>query len=218
MKAALYIRGSKEEIDLRNQHDPLFKLAEARGWEIVEYVEVETGDDERARRPVLERLLKDARRGEVRQIAVVALDRLTRRTKVLVSLFDDFEKWKVGVVSLNEGDKWTEMDAPFRRIVLTAMGTAAEMEMLNLRKRVHKGLDRARRHGTKSGKPIGRPRANQLLLGAAARHRQEGKSLRQAARLAGVKLSTLRRYMARLKAAEASRNDEGGPAGTSGAA
>lgn len=217
MKAALYLRGSKEEIDLRNQRDPLLQLATARAWDTVEYLEQETGDDERAHRPVFASLLEDARRGRVRVIAVAGLDRLTRRAQRLVDLFDNFERWNTSVVSLREGDQWTELPAAYRRIVLLAIGTVAEQELMNLRDRTRKGIEKARRRGTKSGKAIGRPKANQLMLGAAARHRQAGMSFRKAAHTAGVSEASLRRYMARLEAARAPQNDEGGSTGTGGA-
>jgi DNA invertase Pin-like site-specific DNA recombinase len=179
--AALYVRGSMNEIDLRNQLDPLQQLAAARGWRVVVYEETETGDDERARRPVFERLLGDARRGVVRVVAVAGLDRLSRRGKRLVELFDDFEKWNVLVVSLREGDRWTELDAPIRRMVVGVIGMVAEMEMLNLRARTRAGLDKARRHGTDSGLPIGRQLKPAALLHEAARlMTAEGLSLRKA--------------------------------------
>jgi DNA invertase Pin-like site-specific DNA recombinase len=223
LAAGIYARGSKEEINLENQLGPLRQLCAAREWEPVEYLEQETGDDDRARRPVFEQLLQDARKGRVRVIVVVGLDRLTRRVARLLQLFADCDRWNVRIVSLREKESWTDMDRRIRDFVLHGLGLAAELELENLRERTRKGLARARPATpggiwrTKSGKAIGRPKANQLLLGAAARHRQAGMSLREAAKAAGVKPSSLRRYMARLEAAEAPGNDEGGPASTGGA-
>ena len=51
----------------------------------------------------------------------------------------------------------------------------AELERSVIRERVVAGLEYARRHGTKSGKPIGRPRAV-FDRSAAVRLRAEGKS------------------------------------------
>jgi putative DNA-invertase from lambdoid prophage Rac len=215
MKAGALVRVSTDAQDLENQRAPLAELAAARGWELQWYEEHGVSGAAK-RRPELERLLDDARHRRIRAVCVAALDRLGRSMGGVISTVLELDRLGCKVVSLRE--PWLDMEGPTRSLLLAIFAWVAEQERAILVDRTKAGLRRARERGTRSGKAIGRPRANQLLLGAAARHRQEGKSLRQAAKLAGVKVSSLRRYMARLEAAEPPTNDEGGPAGTSGAA
>ena len=71
------------------------------------------------------------------------------------------------------------------RAMFTIIAAMAELERDVIRERTAAGLEYARRHGTKSGKPIGRPRA-------VFRHDQvlqlhgEGLSGREIARRLGV--------------------------------
>ena len=78
------------------------------------------------------------------------------------------------------------------RAVLTLMAVTAELERDVIRERTTAGLEYARHHRTKSGKPIGRPRA-------VFRHDQvlqlhgEDLSGREIARRLGVGEATIRR-------------------------
>ena len=47
----------------------------------------------------------------------------------------------------------------FKDAVIAILGTIAKQERVRISERVRAGLDRAKSQGTKSGKPIGRPRA-----------------------------------------------------------
>ena len=208
----IYARGSDDSIDVENQLGPLREFCAARDFVVTEYIEHETGDDTRAKRPVFARLWEDARRGKVRVVIVVGLDRLTRRVSRLLELFADADRWKVRIISLRERESWTDMDARVRDFVLHGLGLAAEWELENLRDRTRKGLARVRpatpggAWRTRTGKPIGRPRASQLLLAGAARRVQSGESIRAAAQAGGVSEASLRRYLKRLAGP---RNDEG---------
>jgi putative DNA-invertase from lambdoid prophage Rac len=215
MRGGALIRVSTDEQELENQRAPLLELAAARGWELQWYEEHGVSGAAK-RRPVLEQLLEDARRRHIRAVCVVALDRLGRSMGGVIATVLELDRLGCKVVSLRE--PWLDMEGPTRSLLLAIFAWVAEQERAILVDRTKAGLRRARERGTRSGKAIGRPRANQLLLGAAARYRQEGLSLREAARKAGVKPTSLRRHMARLAAAAAPGNDEGGPASTFGAA
>ncbi len=202
MKVACYLRVSTEEQTVENQRAPLEQLAAARGWEPSWYEETWSGRDDR--RPVLQKLLEDCRRGRVQAVAVVALDRLTRRVRTLLRMFEDFDRWHVQVVSLRES--WTDVDTRLRDLVLHVLGFAAELEVSNLRERTRAGMRRAAEKGTRSGRPIGRPRLSRLQLGAAAAMVQGGASLRAASRDTGISVRAIKRH---LEVLSASRNDEG---------
>jgi DNA invertase Pin-like site-specific DNA recombinase len=76
------------------------------------------------------------------------------------------------------------------------LAAVAEYERALIVERTRAGLDRARRKGTKSGKPIGRPRASQVLLHAARDLVAAGVPVAEAARRKGVARATLQRFIA----------------------
>jgi hypothetical protein len=56
---------------------------------------------------------------------------------------------------------WRRLDA-----LLSITGAFAEFERSIIQQRVHAGLARAKKHGTKSGKPFGRPKVNEATQAA----------------------------------------------------
>jgi DNA invertase Pin-like site-specific DNA recombinase len=52
-----------------------------------------------------------------------------------------------------------DTSTPMGKAMFTIIGAMAELERNVIRERVIAGLDYARTHGTKSGRPVGRPKA-----------------------------------------------------------
>jgi DNA invertase Pin-like site-specific DNA recombinase len=188
--AALYARVSTERQTTANQLDELRRLAVARGWEPVLYEERESAAK---RRPVLDRLMDDARRGKVRTVVVWALDRLDRNMLACLGRVVELDRLGVPVVSVRE--PWLDTGGPTRSLLVAVFGWVAEQERARLIERTRAGIERARREG----KHIGRPRASPVMLHAAADRVRAGTALRQAAREAGVGAATLSRFLARSK-------------------
>ncbi len=61
------------------------------------------------------------------------------------------------------------------------LGVFAEFEREIIAERIHAGLARAREQGTKSGKPIGRPRTSRVRRRSVVQAREAGGSIRQIA-------------------------------------
>ena len=61
------------------------------------------------------------------------------------------------------------------------LGVFAEFKREIIAARIHAGLARAREQGTKSGKPIGRPRTSSARRRAVIKARNAGRSIRQIA-------------------------------------
>jgi DNA invertase Pin-like site-specific DNA recombinase len=188
--AALYARVSTAEQTTSNQVDDLRRLATARGWSPVLYEEQASAAK---RRPVLDRLMDDARRGKVRAVVVWALDRLDRNMLACLARVVELDRLGVPVVSVRE--PWLDTSGPTRSLLVAVFGWVAEQERARLIERTRAGLDRARREG----KHIGRPRASPVMLHAAAERVRSGVPLRQAAREAGVGAATLSRFLGRSK-------------------
>lgn len=190
--AALYIRVSTDKQTGENQVAELRQLAAARGFEPVVYEEVESAAKAR---PVMERMLADARTGKVRAILVWALDRLHRSMVGSIQTVLECDRLGVPVVSVRE--PWLDTAGPVRPLLIAIFGWVAEQERARLIERTKAGLERARRQGKK----LGRPRTSPILVHAAAELVDGGATVAEAARLKGVKRSTLRRFLAERRVA-----------------
>lgn len=81
---------------------------------------------------------------------IFKLDRLSRGTKQLLSLLEEFEKRNIHFVSIeNNIDTTTAMG----RFFFTVMGAFAEMEAELIRERVLAGLSAAKENGKQLGRP-----------------------------------------------------------------
>ncbi len=73
------------------------------------------------------------------------------------------------------------------------MGVFAEFEREMIRERINAGLARARERGTRSGRPIGRPRIPKKTLAAIHAARAQGKGIKRIARDLGVGVGTVQK-------------------------
>ena len=108
------------------------------------------------------------------------LDRLGRNLRHLVTLLDELQALGVSFVSLNEG---IDATTPAGRLQLHVLAALAEFERARIAERVKAGLARARRNGTR----LGRPRLPALV--------PTGLTVRQAADAWGVSKSTAARWI-----------------------
>lgn len=187
-RCALYLRVSTDRQTVANQADEVHRMVEARGYSPEVYEEVESVAKAR---PVLDRLLADARAGRVGAVAVWALDRLHRSMVGAIQTVLELDRLGVQVLSVREG--WLDTNGPVRPLLVAIFGWVAEQERARLIERTRAGLERARRQG----KRLGRPCASPLLVAAALAQVERGTSIRAAARGAGVSERTLRRSLRR---------------------
>jgi DNA invertase Pin-like site-specific DNA recombinase len=83
------------------------------------------------------------------------------------------------------------------------LGVFSEFEAAMIRERVRTGVARAKRNGTKSGKPIGRPRLSQDQEVAAQKLLSGGMGILKVARTLKIGTGTVSRISAQI------RNDSG---------
>ena len=185
--AALYIRVSTDRQTVENQIAELRQLASARRFEPVIYEEIESAAKAR---PVLDRMLADARAGRVRAILVWALDRLHR--SMVGSIQTVLECDRIGVPVISVREPWLDTAGPVRPLLIAIFGWVAEQERARLIERTKAGLERARRQG----KRLGRPPTSPILLHAAADLVSTGATASEAARKKGISRTTLRRFLA----------------------
>ncbi len=156
MRTALYLRVSTDTQTVDNQK-VLSEMAEHRGWTIVKgYSEEETAW-KAGHQAELSNLLEDARKGKFDIVLVWALDRLCREGSLaILSLVDRLHKYGVKVISYQES--WTEAPGELAELLYAIAGWVARMESQRRSERTKAGMARVKKFGSKSGKPIGRPR------------------------------------------------------------
>lgn len=153
MRAALYARVSTSgQQSVPAQLEALRDYARRRGWQVVMEVQ-EVGSGAKTR-PKREALLDAARRREVDVIAVVQLARWGRSLADLVTSLQELSDLGVGFVSVQDS---LDLTTSAGRALAGMLSVFAAFERDLLRERVRGGLAHARKHGTRSGKPIGRP-------------------------------------------------------------
>ena len=185
IRAALYARVSTLDQEPENQLAELRRYVHARSWpEATEYVDkgVSGAKD---RRPALDRLVTDAKRRGFDVLVVWRLDRLGRNLRHLVTLLDELHIVGVSFVSLGEGIDCT---TPAGRLQLHVLAALAEFERARIAERVAAGLARARRNGTRLGRP-------EKVVPEAVLAPVRGLSVREAGRRLGVSSATAHRWL-----------------------
>jgi DNA invertase Pin-like site-specific DNA recombinase len=173
-RAALYLRVSTLDQHPESQLYDLEQLATQRNLEIVNrYTDRISGT--RARRPGLDQLMTDARRGCFDVVLVWACDRIARSVRHFLEVLDELDHINVEFASFREQ---LDTGGPLGRAVVIIIGAIAELERNLIVERVRAGMRRAKLEG----QHIGRPRLN-VDREALLRDRQRGLSVRQLAQM-----------------------------------
>ena len=187
MKAALYCRVSTVDQHPETQELDLRQLAAQRGLEIVE-VYIDHGySGARARRPGLDRLMADARRGRFQVVICWSFDRLARSVRHLLETLDELSRLQVEFISLREQ---VDSGGPLGRAIVVIVGAVAELERSLIIERVKAGMRRARLEGTHIGR-----RPLELDRDAILRDRARGLSLGQLAKTHRISRTSVARVL-----------------------
>lgn len=191
MKVGLYARVSTSDQNCEMQLAELREYCKARKWDVVgEYVD--TGfSGKNAERPSVKKCIADARKRLIDTIVVWKLDRWGRTVFQLASDIKEFDSMGVRFIAITQGID-TDKSNPMSRLVLHIMSAIAEFEREVILERVQAGIAHAKKHGTKSGLAIGRPKKifNREHMQAM---RSTGASLAEVAAKFGVTKTTVRR-------------------------
>jgi len=129
-------------------------------------------------RPQLNRLMTAVRRRQCDMVLVWRFDRFARSSRHLLNTLEEFRTLGVEFISFQEA---IDTSTPSGKMVFSMVAAIAEFERSLIRERVMAGLDRARAHGRKLGRPKVQGDVARIL-----QLRQEGRSLRQIARELGL--------------------------------
>jgi site-specific DNA recombinase len=136
----------KEQVDgfsLDAQEGNITRYVENHGWELIQiYVDAGISAKKGSRRPALEHLMRDAQARKFDVVIVDKIDRFYRHLNGLLSSLDLLNSYGVSFVSVQEQLDFT---TPWGKLMLTVLGTLAEIYLDNLRQETKKGkLQKAR--------------------------------------------------------------------------
>jgi len=184
---ANYCRVSTSDQQAAGQVQALRQLAEQRGWTIVnEYID-EGYSGTKDRRPALDQLMADARKGKFNVIAVWRFDRFGRSLRHLVTALDEFRDLGINFVSQQDS---IDTGTASGRMLYGVIGAMSQFEAELVRERTILGLAAARRRGVRLGrKPV------KFDLDLAQELRASGQSFRKVASALGVSVGLVHRVL-----------------------
>ena len=185
-RAVLYMRVSTLDQHPETQLHDLRQMAEQRGYQIVEeYTDRISGA--KARRPGLDKMMRDGRRNRYDVVLVWASDRIARSVKHFLEVLDELNRLNIEFISFREQ---IDTGGPLGRAVVVIIGAIAELERSLIVERVRAGMRRAKLEGRHIGrKPL------ELDRPSIFRDRARGQSLAQLAKSYRVSRATIHRVL-----------------------
>ncbi|MFZ0732187.1 MAG: recombinase family protein [Candidatus Sulfotelmatobacter sp.] len=184
-RVAVYIRVSTGDQNAEMQRNELTEYAQFRKWEVAEtYSDTMSGAKDR--RPALDRLMGDAKRGKFDVVAVWRFDRFARSTSHLLRALEEFAALGIDFLSLKES---IDTSTPTGKMIFTVLGAVAELERSTIRERVVAGQKAAKRRGVRFGRPTVSVDTDRAL-----KLRKQGLSWRDISAEVGVPKDTLIRH------------------------
>jgi site-specific DNA recombinase len=153
MKVAIYIRVStdeqaKEGFSIRAQRNLLVDYCRVNDYEVTNVYLDDGFSAKDTKRPQLQKLLADAKKGEFNAVLVYKLDRFTRSVRDLYELLEYLQRFGVGFISRQEKFDTT---TAIGRAMIGILGVFAQFERELIAERVRLGMEQKTREGKKAG-------------------------------------------------------------------
>jgi DNA invertase Pin-like site-specific DNA recombinase len=181
IRAAIYLRVSRDDQTTENQRLVLVKVAGHRGWEIVQSYGDQgiSGAKGRDQRPAFDAMLKDAMRRRLDILLVWSIDRLGRSVLHVANALAELDAAGIRLYCDQQG---IDSSTPMGRAMIQMASVFGEQERSILRDRVMAGLERVRQQGRK----LGRPKVAPKVEDAIRNHLRAGNGILKVAALVGV--------------------------------
>lgn len=193
LRAAIYARVSTKSQSCGLQLSELMGWCKRHEFEVHEVYEDWGISGRRAKRPSLEKLMKDARSGHFKIVVVYSLCRFGRSVADVVRNVLELDAIGVRFITTTQSID-TNNKSPIARLTLQLFAALAEFEVDVTTERIRDGIDHAKEFGTRSGNPFGRPRRI-FRREQVAQFREQGLSIRQIAKQLGVGKGTVERCL-----------------------
>jgi len=148
-RAGIYVRVSTGEQNTAMQERNLRDYVARRNW-ILHKVYADTVSGVIGKRPGLDALLEDCRRGKLEFVCVWKFDRFARSLKQLLHALELFRELGIGFVSCTEA---IDTSLPHGEMLFQIIGAIAQWERSLIAERVKAGLQHARSQGKRLGRP-----------------------------------------------------------------
>ncbi len=148
-RAALYMHVSTLDQHPESQRLDLHHLAQQRGYQIVAEYTDHGVSGARIRRPGLDQLMAEARRGRFDVVVVWASDRLARSVRHFLEVLDELNRLNIEFVSFREN---LDTGGALGRAVVVIISAIAELERSLIIERVRAGMRRAKLEGRHIGR------------------------------------------------------------------
>jgi DNA invertase Pin-like site-specific DNA recombinase len=188
VRAAIYLRVSRDDQTTENQRLVLARVAGYRGWQIVQTYEDQgiSGAKGRDQRPAFDAMLKDAVRRRYDILLVWSIDRLGRSVLHVSNALAELDAAGIRLYCDQQG---IDSSTPMGRAMIQMASVFGEQERSMLRARVLAGLDRVRQQAKK----LGRPKVSPKIENAIRHHLSAGKGILKVAALVGCGSGTVQR-------------------------
>ncbi len=207
MKCAIYARVSTDSQDYSRQVEELKSYVARQGWECAEYLEKESAKTG-SNRPVLTKLLADARLKKFEVVVVWKIDRFGRSLLEFIENLKTLYSLDIRFIAAGQGGIDTDKRSPFTKMLMHLLAMFAEFELDMIHERTGPGLQRYmklhaegrvgpnRERQSRSGRnlPVGRP-CKEFPRAAARRLRAEGLSYRRIEKELGIPFNTVRKKL-----------------------
>lgn len=154
MRVGIYLRVSTKDQTTDNQRVELERVAQQRGWTVVNVYEDAgiSGSKGRDKRPDFDAMLKAVQRGEIDMVAAWSVDRLGRSLSDLVAFLGDLQAIGCNLYLHVQG---LDTSTPSGRAMFGMLAVFGEFERAMIVERVNAGIARARAQGKRLGrKPV----------------------------------------------------------------
>ena len=178
-------RGQAEDgLSLDAQEQRIRAYAAAKGWDLSEVL-IEKGRSAKdLKRPEMARLMREVRSGSVEAVIILKVDRVSRSTRDLLNVLEEFEHHNTAFVSIFEN---IDTGSSIGRFVVTLLASLAQLESEQVGERTAFALRHARREGkaycrtapfgwVRKGNSFVADTAEQRFLAAARKMRAHGSS------------------------------------------
>lgn len=180
--AAIYARVSTADQKNDMQFTELRAYCDRMGWSVVEYAEKMSSVK---KRPVLEKLLADARLRKFDVVVVWKIDRFARSMKQFTDNVLLLDQAGIRFIAPTQGID-TDKQSPTGRFLMQILAAFAELERNMIVERVRAGVAEAKRQGKHCGRPKRIFRRDEMVA-----LRAKGLSLRAIAKELGLPVSTV---------------------------
>jgi DNA invertase Pin-like site-specific DNA recombinase len=190
-RVGMYLRVSTSGQTVENQRQDIERVAQQRGWEVVEtYVDHGiSGAKGRDKRPAFDRMCTDAARGKLDIVAAWSIDRLGRSLQHVASFMAELLEQRVALYLHQQNVDGTTSSG---KAMLGMAAVFAEFERAVTIERINAGLARAR----SEGKQLGRPTVGDQVEAKIRALSSKGTGKLKIAKTLGIGVSTVQRVLA----------------------